>query len=307
MPPLRIIRWNKPLNKISSMTRLFSRLSVLALTLLALASALAQKPWHLVWSDEFNGPAGSLPSSADWNFVRGWGPRGNHEIQFYCRPTDDDGPCNGRTHPNLAEDGNGHLVLTAVHDGQLWSSARLNTQGKHAVLYGRVEARLRMEPGAGFWPAFWLLGDDHETARWPDCGEQDIIEWVQKYGPSTTSSTVHGPGYSGGKGISRTLTFPPASGVAGRIDDGQFHTYGMTWSLNRMEFYRDDPERPFSIVTPPISPRAPSGSSTTPSTSSSTSPSARPASRAQPTLQPLPPATCGSTTSASISSGDFGA
>ena len=83
--PWRGTGWNKPVNKIASMKRLFSRLIVLALAPLALASALAQN-WHLVWSDEFNGPANSLPSESDWNFVRGWGPRGNHEIQFYCRP-----------------------------------------------------------------------------------------------------------------------------------------------------------------------------------------------------------------------------
>jgi beta-glucanase (GH16 family) len=143
-------------------------------------------------------------------------------------------------------DGEGHLVLKATHNGQLWSSARLNTAGKHTIFYGRVEARLRMEPGAGFWPAFWLLGDDHETAKWPNCGEQDIIEWVQKYGPSKTSSTVHGPGYSGDHGIGKTFTFPDG----GRIDDGQFHTYGMTWSKDRMEFYRDDPAKPLLVVTP---------------------------------------------------------
>jgi beta-glucanase (GH16 family) len=231
---------------------------VAAVILSSIVALHAQQPWRLVWSDEFNGPANSLPSSADWNFVRGWGPKGNHEIQFYCRPEDNDGPCNSHTHPSLYEDGDGHLVLTAIHDGQRWSSARLNTQGKHTILYGRVEARLRMEPGAGFWPAFWLLGDgvpgqlagrgadDHETNRWPDCGEQDIIEWVQKYGPSTTSSTVHGPGYSGGKGIHHEFTFPNG----GRIDDGAFHTYGMTWSPNRMEFYRDDPAKPFAVVSP---------------------------------------------------------
>jgi beta-glucanase (GH16 family) len=227
------------------MTPMLSRLTLLALTSVSFTSARAQS-WHLVWSDEFNGPANSLPSESDWNFVRGWGPKGNHEIQFYCRPTDNDGPCESKTHPNLLLDGKGNLVLTAIHNGQLWSSGRLNTAGKHTILYGRVEARLRMEPGAGFWPAFWLLGDDRETARWPDCGEQDIIEWVQKYGPSATSSTVHGPGYSGSKGISRTFTFPDG----GRVDDGKFHTYGMTWSPNRMEFYRDDPSKPFSIVTP---------------------------------------------------------
>jgi beta-glucanase (GH16 family) len=227
-----------------SMTRTLLRL-IFPLLLLS-AIVLSAQTWHLVWSDEFNGPTGSLPSPADWNFVRGWGPKGNHEIQFYCRPTDNDGPCDNKTHSNLYEDGEGHLVLRAVHNGQLWSSARLNTQSKHSILYGRVEARLRMEPGAGFWPAFWLLGDDHENRNWPNCGEQDIMEWVQKYGPSSTSATVHGPGYSGGKGISSTFAFPNG----GRIDDGDFHIYGMTWSPNRIEFYRDDPAKPFSIVTP---------------------------------------------------------
>jgi beta-glucanase (GH16 family) len=225
--------------------RMARRLLSLLLMMLC-AAMLPAQTWHLVWSDEFDGPAGSLPSSADWNFVRGWGPKGNHEIQFYCRPEDNDGPCDSKTHPNLYEDGDGRLVLAAIHEGQRWSSARLNTAGKHAILYGRVEARLRMEPGAGFWPAFWLLGDDHETSHWPDCGEQDIIEWVQKYGPSTTSSTVHGPGYSGGKGIHHEFTFPNG----GRIDDGNFHTYGMTWTPNRIEFYRDDPAKPFAVVTP---------------------------------------------------------
>jgi beta-glucanase (GH16 family) len=186
-----------------------------------------------------------VPSSSDWNFERGWGPKGNHEIEFYCRPADNDGPCDTQ-HPNAVLDGQGHLVIEAIHAGQLWSSARLNTQNHHTILYGRVEARLRMEPGAGFWPAFWLLGDDIDKVGWPTCGEQDIIEWVQKYGPSTTSSTVHGPGYSGGGGIGHTFTFPDG----GRIDDGQFHTYGMTWSPDRMEFYRDDPSKPFFVVTP---------------------------------------------------------
>jgi beta-glucanase (GH16 family) len=223
-------------------------LPALLLVLLSAASS-AQKPWHLVWSDEFNGSAGSLPSASDWNFERGWGPKSNHEIEFYCQPTDNDGPCDTQ-HPNAVLDGQGHLVIQAIHTGQLWSSARLNTQGKHTVLYGRVEARLRMEPGAGFWPAFWLLGDDIGKVGWPSCGEQDIIEWVQKYGPSTTSSTVHGPGYSGAGGIGHTFTFPAVNGVAGRIDDGQFHTYGMTWSPNRMEFYRDDPSKPYFVVTP---------------------------------------------------------
>ena len=226
-----------------------NRLATLLTTLLLIAPRSHAQNWHLVWSDEFNGPANSLPAAANWNFERGWGPQGNHEIQWYCQPSEHDGPCY-TNQPNAYEDGDGHLVLHAIHNNQLWSSARLNTQGKHTILYGRVEARLRMEPGAGFWPAFWLLGDNIETAGWPICGEQDIMEWVQKYGPSATSSTLHGPGYNGSKGIGHTFTLPAVNGTAGRIDDGNFHTYGMTWSKDRIEFYRDDPSKPYAVITP---------------------------------------------------------
>jgi beta-glucanase (GH16 family) len=230
------------------MKKLFASLLSVVLALCLTHPTFAQN-WKLVWSDEFNGAAGSLPSPTDWNFVEGWGPKGNHEIQWYCPPRSNNGPCESKD-PNLYEDGDGHLVVKAIHAGQRWSSARLNTDGKHTILYGRVEARLRMEPGAGFWPAFWLLGDDIHTTGWPGAGEQDIIEWVQKYTPTTTSSTVHGPGYSGGHGIGHEFTFPSVNGTPGRIDDGAFHTYGMTWSKDRMEFYRDDPAKPYFIVTP---------------------------------------------------------
>jgi beta-glucanase (GH16 family) len=201
--------------------------------------------WQLVWSDEFSGAAGTLPAANDWNFEAGPGPSSNHEIQLYCVPGSSTPPCSTATQ-NAYEDGQGHLVLNAVRTASGWSSARLNTLGKHELTYGRVEARIRMTPGDGFWPAFWLLGNNHHTAGWPLCGEQDILEWVQAYSPTTTSSTVHGPGYSASGGIGSHFTFPNG----GRIDDAQFHTYGMTRSPNRMDFYRDDPSQPYFVVTP---------------------------------------------------------
>ena len=153
-----------------------------------------------------------------------------------------------RRTPNLYLDGTGNLVLKA-HPQR--PALELRPPEHHAqqafpLLSGRVEARIRLEPGAGFWPSFWLLGEDHDTVNWPTCGEQDIMEWVQKYGPGTTSSTIHGPGYSGAHGIGSQFAFPNGA----RIDDGAFHTYGMTWSPNRMEFYRDDPAKPYFVVTP---------------------------------------------------------
>ncbi len=122
----------------------------------------------------------------------------------------------------------------------------MNTSGHETFQYGRIEARMKLQVGDGYWPAFWMLGNDIGTVQWPASGEQDIIEWVQGYGPNTTSSTVHGPGYSGGNGIGSQFTFPNG----GRIDDGNYHTYGVVWTANQMQFYRDNPLQPFLTVTP---------------------------------------------------------
>lgn len=137
-------------------------------------------------------------------------------------------------------------MIRAIYSNGTWTSGRMRTQGKQSFQYGRIEARMKLQAADGFWPAFWMLGTDIGTVGWPQSGEQDIMEWVQSYGASTTSSTVHGPGYSGGNGIGSRYTFPNG----GRIDDGAYHTYGVVWSPNQMQFYRDNPTQPYFTVTP---------------------------------------------------------
>src|SRR5215471_3108106 len=212
---------------------------------LLLAQMAAAQDWTLAWSDEFNGASGSAPSSADWSFMLGKNSA-NGELEFYCPPGNNTSPCSA-SNPNIFEDGKGNLVIRAIKTPSgTWTSGRMNTSGKHTFQFGRMEARMKLVPAAGFWPAFWMLGSNIGTVGWPTCGEQDIMEWVPQYTPTTTSSTVHGPGYSGGSGIGSRFTFPSG----GRIDDGAFHTYGVVWSQDQMQFYRDDYTQPFFTVTP---------------------------------------------------------
>ena len=185
---------------------------------------------------------------------------GNPEIETYCVPGSDKAPCRNSV-SNAAMDGHGHLVIRAVRDADgTWTSARLKTQGLRQFRYGRIEARMKLPVGDGFWPAFWMLGANVDTAHWPECGELDIMEWVQKYGPAATSSTTHGPGYSGAAGPTKSFSF--ASGA--RADAG-FHTYGVVWTPESIQYYRDDPSNVFETLTPAQLPRVPSGSSTNPS------------------------------------------
>jgi beta-glucanase (GH16 family) len=201
--------------------------------------------WTLVWSDEFNGPAGSVPDPTKWIYDVGGGGWGNNELEYYCSPTSST-PCNPGN-PNISLDGNGNLVIKAIKDsGGNWTSGRMNTSGKFQVQYGRIEARMKLPVGAGIWPAFWMLGTNIGAVGWPTCGEQDIMEWVPQYGSNVTSSTIHGPGYSGSNGIGSTYTFPNG----GAVTDANYHVYGVIWSANKMQFYRDDYTKPFFTVTP---------------------------------------------------------
>ncbi len=200
--------------------------------------------WNLQWSEEFNDAAGTPPSPDRWTFDTGGGGWGNGEIEIYCAPGSNATPCDA-SRPNLSQDGKGNMVIRAVKTNGTWTSGRMKTQGKEAFQYGRIEARMKMTAADGFWPAFWMLGDNMKAVGWPISGEQDIIEWVQSYGPSTTSSTVHGPGYSGGHGIGGRFTFPNGERI-----DTEYHTYGVVWSKDRMQFYRDNPTNPFLTVTP---------------------------------------------------------
>ena len=213
------------------------------LLLLASAKTNAQQ-WHLVWSDEFNGPAHAAPDPASWTHETGAGGWGNNELQTYCAVSSNLAPCSAK-HPNTYLNGHGQLVIEAIHTQDAWTSGRIITKGRHSFQYGRIEARMKLPAANGYWPAFWMLGSDIDTVPWPRSGEQDIMEWVQKYSPSTTSSTIHGPGYSGAHSIGKQFQFPDS----GRIDKG-FHTYGVIWSENKLQFYRDHPDSPFFTLTP---------------------------------------------------------
>ena len=79
-----------------------------------------------------------------------------------------------------------------------YTSARLKTLGRFSQRYGRFEARIRLPGGQGIWPAFWMLGDDIESARWPACGEIDVMENIARE-PTLVHGTLHGPGYSGAR------------------------------------------------------------------------------------------------------------
>ncbi len=198
-------------------------------------SAQTTTGWKLIWSDEFNGAAGSPPDSAKWNYDlgnnNGWG---NGEAEVYTNSPN-----------NVFQDGKGNLIIRAIRDASgNYTSARLQTGGPGASThtadlswqYGRIEARIKLPFGKAIWPAFWMLGENIASAGWPTCGELDIMENFGTFhnNSSINNGTAHGPGYSGGNGIGKSYTLPLGEKVA---DD--YHVYAIEWSQDSVEWFVD--------------------------------------------------------------------
>jgi beta-glucanase (GH16 family) len=101
------------------------------------------------------------------------------------------------------------------------------------VTFGKIEARIRLPYSRGIWSAFWALGLDIATIAWPSCGELDVMENVGSE-PSTVHGTVHGPGYSGGNGITAKYELP-----RGQKFSDDFHTFSAIWTPVLVEFFVD--------------------------------------------------------------------
>ena len=217
---------------------MLQRLSPALLLIVCLGACLVQaqpaSPWRLVWSDEFDGPAGAPPDSSKWNYDLGGGGWGNQEIEIYTNSP-----------ANAFLDGQGRLIIRAIRDADgRYTSARLQTGAPRASthtadgawLYGRIEVRAKLPSAKGVWPAFWTLGENFASAGWPSCGEIDIMENFGTFRGNRTlnNATLHGPGYSGAKGLTQTQPLPDKH----TVDDG-FHVYGIEWSPDSIEWNVD--------------------------------------------------------------------
>jgi beta-glucanase (GH16 family) len=224
----RVFRLNS-FRKISNTSRLLFIICLLSgLNVTARAQA-----WRLVWSDEFKGAAGAPVDARKWKAEIGGGGWGNKEFEYYSDGT-----------KNAHLDGHGSLVIKALQetlsqDFKCWygqcryTSARLITKERFAQAYGRFEARIKIPYGQGIWPAFWLLGDDIDKVGWPVCGEIDIMENIGRE-PAMVHGTIHGPGYSGGKGIGAPYAL---TGDKSFADD--YHLFAIEWEPQAIRFYVD--------------------------------------------------------------------
>ena len=204
--------------------------------------------YELTWKDDFNGAAGKPVEPGKWIYDTGTGygcagcpsQWGTFEIESMT-----DNP------QNVSFDGEGNLLITPVKQADgTWTSGRIETRktdfaaGDHGIL--RVQASIELPqtgvgPGAaGYWPAFWMLGDSFRGnyLNWPGIGEIDIMENVN--GRPTDFSTLH-------CGVAPGGPCNEFSGIGTTTDNttlqDSFHTYAMELDTSvqpsQLRFYLD--------------------------------------------------------------------
>ncbi|WP_236652724.1 glycoside hydrolase family 16 protein [Chitinophaga vietnamensis] len=175
------------------------------------------KPWKLVWEDDFSKPAldtskWSLipPGRSDWDRHMSSDSRcyALHDGMLYLR---------GINNPDTAKDP--RPFLTAG----IWS------KGKFAFQYGMVEIRARLECAQGAWPAMWMLSETNKYGKYPRNGEIDIMEHLNY--DSIVYQTTHSY-YT----LDLKQTEHPPHYSTAKIDPKAFNVFGIKWYPDKIVF-----------------------------------------------------------------------
>ena len=190
----------------------------------------ALEGYTLVWSDEFNENeidankwSYELGDGTDYGLKPGWG---NNEKQLYTDSSENSFITQDATTSALA--------ITALKDGDGFTSARVTTQNTFTTRFGRVSVRAKIPKGQGMWPAIWLLGANKTEIDWPGCGEIDIMEIL---GNKTNKllSTLH---YTGEDNKYESIENTHVLSTGDFSES--YHEYTLDWTPDKLSFSLDN-------------------------------------------------------------------
>ena len=186
--------------------------------------------YRLYWSDEFDDLSigAWLLNGKRWIAHTPWA--GDFGDATFIDP----GP-NG---PFSLEDGK--LVITARRDKKgKWTSGLISSNDQAsagaALQYGYFEARMRVSPGPGTWPAFWLY--NRASRNDPRVGfEIDVMEYYG-HDPASYFATwhVYQTELSGGEDTGGVAQIPIENGTFTQ----NFHTIGVDVTKGEITYYFD--------------------------------------------------------------------
>ena len=193
------------------------------------ASAAPPAGYQLTFSDEFDGGALDTTKWIDhykWATSLATSTVVNGELEAYV--------------DNAFQLQNGILSILGQKQQGSYAGQTMNyTSGiicsSFHQKYGYFEARLKVPAGKGYWPAFWLLGENGTTG----VNEIDIHE-ILGDNPAKAYMTIHwGPSYDTGH-QSDSSSFTIASGPNFSQD---YHVFGLQWDATTVIWSIDGSER----------------------------------------------------------------
>jgi beta-glucanase (GH16 family) len=193
--------------------------------------------WKLVWREEFKYQG--LPNKKKWSYEVGH--IRNQEQQYYTEAREENirvsnGVLTITGRKELFVNKNyrqGSTDWRSRYPFAQYTSASINTEGKAAWQYGRIEIKAKMPRGGGMWPALWMMGVNRSIVGWPHCGEIDIMEFIGNH-PTEVHATIH---------YADTVSRQHKSNGS-KINDAtlttSFHKYAMEWDEEKIDIYFDD-------------------------------------------------------------------
>ena len=176
-----------------------------------LPAAPQGQAWKLVWNDEFDG---DRLDDSKWDI-----PEGKRRDAWWSAKA-------------IALDGQGHLAIKMLKDGERYYDGCVRTRGKFEHAFGYYVARIRLQKSAGHWTAFWLYNRCVSKIGHGgmDGTEIDIMEkpWLD----DRVQHTLHWDGYGKAHKSSGHVSKNPG------IMTG-WHTFALLWTPDEYVFYVD--------------------------------------------------------------------
>lgn len=180
-------------------------------------SSVSNKNWDLVWEDSFDD---SVLDTTKWNVIK----RNTADWGNYMSD-----------HPDCIILKDGKLYLRGIvnldrpEDTAKYLTGGVNTKGKFAFQYGKVEIHAKLESAKGAWPAMWMLADKPKYGAYPRNGEIDLMEHLNY--ENKIYQTVHSY-YTLELKQKKNLQYYATT----EVNTEEYNTYGLEWYPDKLMF-----------------------------------------------------------------------